>query len=694
LSCLKPQNQMMMASPQNTNALNKQTTELLFSMFEKLCPLLNMNESMERIRPAINALREGKCTLVVIGEIKKGKSSLINALLGLKNVLPVSSDVATATVFRVVYGEKRRNVVVLRSKSDSAKEVNPIDMTEDYLEQEFDRIANQQIVLNEIEVNDEELIFYGTEDGNPKNKKEVDHIRIEVPSEILKRGLEIIDTPGLGGLMKFHADITWNYIPKADAVLFVLESVESPFTKDEQIFLEKIKNLTPLIAFAQTKIDVVDTAKWKSWQDRNLEEISKILSIPQQAIPYFPVSSKGKNYFIEKGKSADYESSRFGSLENFVFNRLLKLHEQIMCLGLLKPMDAEAAEKENELSVSLNIVRTDAEKLADLDALYTEKQKEFVEFEAEEFPELITKLQDRLHDMIAEGEEELNDFLQPTQHNPVVNDFINKIREIDESPRVIKEKIDELSSVFIEACAKKTVKISKKYKNSIAKYVESEFLTLEGRLSDLCVSESETIEETSEEEAKSYSLVRVEKSDSTLPAIVQKPVDLRFSRFDMMRNGFLGVSVGGAIAGKATAIVLSLLFPPALPFAPAIIGGMGLLGSLLGGFFTQKNTQHQQRQQIISHFQQALPGILHQLQKSYVRQYSQVMNDIRRKVRDEQRRLIKTMKQQMNERLKEIRELRKSEGLSVEQRVKQLTQDLKEIQRVRTGIRQATGQKS
>ena len=679
----KTKNHTMMASTQTTNSLNKQTTELLVSMFEKLSPLLNMDESLERIRPAINALREGKCTLVVIGEIKKGKSSLINALLGLKNVLPVSSDVATATVFRVVYGPKRRNIVVLRSKQDSETEVNPDDITVDYIVQENGRLANRKMLLRELEVSDEELALYGTEDGNPRNDKGVDHIRIEVPSEILKSGLEIIDTPGLGGLMKLHADITWSYIPNANAVLFVLESVQSPFTKDEQIFLEKIKKATPLIVFAQTKIDVVDTAKWSSWQERNLEEISKILEIPQEEVPYFPVSSEDKQIFIEDGKDgnpADYASSGFGPLENYVFNRLLKLHEQVSCLGVLNAMDGDAAQKESELVASFEIVRADTAKLAVLSALYFEKQKEFAAFEADELPVLITKLQDTFNAMIKEGEKELNDFLLPNQVNPVVDDFIGKIRGMEGNPKVIREQIDELQSMFTDICSKQAHEIFSEHRQRIAGFVDSELGRLDARLRELCVPADDSGND-SNNAPTTQALSLTDEMENLSEGIRTRPVDFKFSTYSYARSVFMGASFGGT----ASMMIVSVLTLNPIVIPVAIV---------LGAILSSKDVSDNRRREIIQHFQQALPGILLQIQKRYARQYSDVMNDIRLKVRDEQNRLVKTMKKQMSDRLIEISEQRKNEGLSVEQRTKQLSQDLKEIQRIRAGIRQAAGKKS
>jgi hypothetical protein len=119
---------------------------------------------------------------------------------------------------------------------------------------------------------------------------------------------------------------------------------------------------------------------------------------------------------------------------------------------------------------------------------------------------------------------------------------------------------------------------------------------------------------------------------------------------------------------------------------------MSGFGTLLGGIFSHKSTKHQQRKELIIHFQQALPGILLQLQKNYARQYSDFMNEIKRNVRDEQRRVTKKIKQQMIDRLKEIQELRKNGAKEAEERRKLLDASLLKVRNLRRAIAQASGQ--
>lgn len=674
-------------TPQQMNSLpNKEVTEKVVSLLEESSVQLSMTDTLDLIRPGIQELRSGKCSVVVIGEIKKGKSSLVNALLGLKKVLPVSSNVATSTVYRVVYGPERRNVVVFRTGLEMAGQDDSHVMSAEEMVQEFSRLSCVQAGLVEKVVPDEAVELYGTEAGNPGNMKRVDHIRIEVPTACLEHGLEFIDTPGLGGLMKSHAEITWGYIPNAQAVLFVLESVQSPFTKDEQNFLAKIRKITPHIMFVQTKIDVVDQVKWKSWQQRNLEEISKVLELPKDEIPYFTVSSEDKQMYIDKqnqeDNQEDYESSGFKPLERYLFVQLQGVYERALCFELLKPIAQAASEKESELSEALNILKVDTEeKLAELERTYRESQKEFAEFESDELPDIITRLQDRLQDMISDGEKELTDFLQPNQYNPIVDEFVNKVRNSEESPRAIHDKINELASFFTDASAKRASEIFIANRQRVVGFVASEFDLLNRRLTELCPQPSRKAQHS--QNSSVSALACQAGSDTASSGLVQKTPDIEFSTYSDIRNTFMGMTLGSGISYMA----MSYLAPLAA-FAPLLIP----VAAIFGGYFAKKHAEKQQRQQLVAHFQQALPGILHQLQRGYARQYADAMNEVKRNVRDEQRRLTKKMKQQMTDRLNEIQELRKKGAQEAEQRGKVLDVALLKARNLKRAVSQATGQ--
>ena len=163
--------------------------------------------------------------VIVMGEIKKGKSSFINALTGTENLVPVHSDVATSTVYKIHYGPEVKYTVYFETETGQEKRV---------------------IQPNEVD-------DYGTEAGNPDNEKRVAYIRVESPAPILKNGLVIVDTPGVGGLFKKHREITWRHAPDADAVFFITESNGAPIGEEEVKFLRDLRQITPNITFVQTK---------------------------------------------------------------------------------------------------------------------------------------------------------------------------------------------------------------------------------------------------------------------------------------------------------------------------------------------------------------------------------------------------------------------------------------------------------
>lgn len=201
--------------------------------------------------------------LVVMGEIKKGKSSFINALLNTENLVPVADEIATSTVFKIHYAAELNYKVHFLSYTEKA----PLSITPEEVEQ------------------------YGTESGNPGNQYDVDFIEVGYPAPLLKAGLFLIDTPGLGGLFKAHKRITWQCVPKADAVAFVTDC-SNPIGKSEIAHIETVLKITQRIFFIHTKAATVDSESLQSIKRNNLNILAPVLRKEPQDIPYFEVDSE------------------------------------------------------------------------------------------------------------------------------------------------------------------------------------------------------------------------------------------------------------------------------------------------------------------------------------------------------------------------------------------------------------------
>jgi GTPase SAR1 family protein len=285
------------------NRLSKENILPITQRFLTLAANLKEEQAAEHVKPALEQYRLGLFRLVVVGEIKKGKSSFINALLGEPDLLPTMSDVATSTVYKILYGkEKKYKVFFLPQDAENPEASTPPPL----------------------EITPEQVAEYGTENGNPENKKKVDFIGVQLPHPLLKTGVVIIDTPGLGGVFREHQYITWRYIPNADAIFFVMDSVEAVASQAEMEYLHKLRSMTQLLFFVQTKIDLPGTEQWQQWRDRNLDIIADTLQVPKDKLIYFPVSAQLKRYADEDKSPGDLNKSGFVPVLHFLYERLLK----------------------------------------------------------------------------------------------------------------------------------------------------------------------------------------------------------------------------------------------------------------------------------------------------------------------------------------------------------------------------------
>lgn len=164
---------------------------------------------ISEIDKAITATEESTSVLFC-GEFKRGKSSLVNAIIGAV-LCPTDIGVATSVVTIIRYGAVKKAVRYYGNLLENA----------DSLKSE------------EIEWDDIEKYTMG-------DVLEIDHtvlVELSYPSPFLKDGITIIDTPGIGGLDPRHAILTHMALPKADVIVFVTDAGE-PLTQSELEFYE------------------------------------------------------------------------------------------------------------------------------------------------------------------------------------------------------------------------------------------------------------------------------------------------------------------------------------------------------------------------------------------------------------------------------------------------------------------------
>lgn len=188
-----------------------------------------------RLRQSASRLRTDRIRVLVVGEFKQGKSLLVNGLVRAP-VCPVFDDVGTCVPTVVRYAER-----------PSAALVRVLEQADD-----GDPAGAR---LERVETPIEELTAHVTETGNPGNKARWRHADIGLPRALLAAGLEIVDTPGVGGLNSVHGAATMAELPAADAVLFVSDASQE-YTAPELEFVKQASSLCPNVLCVLSKTDL------------------------------------------------------------------------------------------------------------------------------------------------------------------------------------------------------------------------------------------------------------------------------------------------------------------------------------------------------------------------------------------------------------------------------------------------------
>ncbi|MGD0682372.1 MAG: dynamin family protein [Terracidiphilus sp.] len=173
-------------------------------------------------------LQKNRFNLAVLGQMKRGKSSVINAMLGAE-ILPTGILPLTSVITRVRYGTTPGAQIIYKSG-----QCEPIGVG----------------TLHE----------YITEAGNPGNRKQVASAEVTYPSQFLRMGVDLIDTPGIGSTHLHNTSTTEDYLTEVDAGIVVL-SVDPPITAVEADFLRRIRLDVPRLLFVINKTDMATPAE-------------------------------------------------------------------------------------------------------------------------------------------------------------------------------------------------------------------------------------------------------------------------------------------------------------------------------------------------------------------------------------------------------------------------------------------------
>jgi small GTP-binding protein len=260
----------------------------------------------------------GLFLLVIAGEFNSGKSSFINALLG-ERVLPEGVTPTTDRINVLKWGE---------------------------------------------EVTDELVEAYLLERTHPAP---------------LLREINIVDTPGTNAVVREHEELTRDFVPRSDLVLFVT-SADRPFTESERSFLQNIRTWGKKIVFIVNKIDILSAEADRAEVLRFVRENGT--SLLGEAPLVFPVSAKRAMDARAANDEAAWAASGFGEVDDFLLNTLDQ--QERIRLKLLNPLNVglTLASKYKETAFErLKLLSEDVATLQNIDqqlgAFHQEMLKDF-----------------------------------------------------------------------------------------------------------------------------------------------------------------------------------------------------------------------------------------------------------------------------------------------------------------------------
>jgi GTP-binding protein EngB required for normal cell division len=173
-------------------------------------------------RSVAERVSEGRFYVACIGQFKRGKSSVLNALVG-DNVLPTGVVPVTAVPTIVRYGS--RTAARVRFEAGEWTDI-PVKTVDEYV----------------------------SEEKNPENTKHVAALEIFVPSPLLATGMCFVDTPGLGSVFTGNTAATQAFIPHIDAALVVI-GADPPLAGEELVLVEAVARHVQDLIIAVNKAD-------------------------------------------------------------------------------------------------------------------------------------------------------------------------------------------------------------------------------------------------------------------------------------------------------------------------------------------------------------------------------------------------------------------------------------------------------
>ena len=255
----------------------------VLAALDELAASREAQSARSRISLLSRKLERNRFYLTVVGQFKRGKTSFLNALLGAE-VLPVAILPLTSVVTILRYGDHPGAEVVFQSGRRATIGVG-------------------------------DLGDYVTEKANPKNVKQVSHVIVSFPSEYLRGGVALVDTPGIGSVYTHNTQVTYDFLPQVDAAIFVT-SPEPPITNTEIEFLADLASHVRKVFVILNKTDLLTS-----------DQLDEVKDFTRRSLP--GAIASGGNSVIAVSAALALEAKQKGDNALLAESGFLSLQDQL-----------------------------------------------------------------------------------------------------------------------------------------------------------------------------------------------------------------------------------------------------------------------------------------------------------------------------------------------------------------------------
>lgn len=255
----------------------------------RIAELNDRGDLVERLAVAKERITDPQIRVVIAGQLKQGKSQLLNSLLNMP-VARVGDDETTALVTIITYGDPASaRLIVAPDAGRPEPEIIEIPITD---------------IKNDLRR------------APQAGGREVLRIEVVAPSPLLKGGLAFVDTPGVGGHGQPHLSATLGLLPDADAMLMVSDTSQE-FTEPEMRFIRQANEICPVGAIIATKTDLYP--HWRQIVDTNVGHLQRV----GLALPMIPASSLLRTHAVALNDKELNEESNFPAIVKFLSDKVL-----------------------------------------------------------------------------------------------------------------------------------------------------------------------------------------------------------------------------------------------------------------------------------------------------------------------------------------------------------------------------------